>query len=134
MRLARTVAVSLVLTMLMGGWTVTAHGWSLLHPFSADQPDTQPAKTAPKPAAAPSSTAGKAASNNNGFLSGIGDAFTSKKTPPKKPAPTFGHLPSNAAKPASKPSSFWSSLNPFHKEEPKKPKTVQDFMAMERPK
>ena len=51
MKLARTLAVSLILALMMGGWTTWARGWSLLHPFTSDPPASQPAKPAPKPSA-----------------------------------------------------------------------------------
>jgi hypothetical protein len=139
MRLARAVFAGLAVAALLGGGAARADGWSLLHPFSGDQ--SQPAKPAPKPAGWQPPTVAKAASNNKSFLGKIGDTLSLKKTPPKKTAPSFstfspnytGNASVSPSKPASKPTSFWSSLNPFHHEEPKRPQTVQDFVGMERP-
>jgi hypothetical protein len=149
MRLARAVFAGLVVAVLVGGWAARARGWSLLHPFSADPPETQSAKPAakpapkptPKPAVQPSSTAGKAASSNKSFLGSVGDTLSFKKTPPKKTAPSSGTFnPAGTgtttvttSKAPSKSTSFWSSLNPFHHDEPKKPQTPQDFVGMRRP-
>ena len=137
MKLVRSVSAGLSLAALAAGWAGRAQGWSLLHPFGGDEPETKSAKPAAKPALPPGWTASKAASSNKSHFGATGDTLGFKKTTPKKPGSTFGSFGAQAVgsanKPSAKSSSIWSSLNPFHHEEPKKPKDLRDFVGMERP-
>ncbi|MGA2064749.1 MAG: hypothetical protein ABSG86_07260 [Thermoguttaceae bacterium] len=137
MKLVRIVAAGLAVAALAAGWTGRAQGWSLLHPFGGDEPQAKPAKPAPKQFGSPT---GKTATGSKGFFSSPSPSMGFQKTPPKKSTSAFGTLGGHPAgslfgaskKPPSKPS-FLSSLNPFHHEEPKKPKSMGDFVGGERP-
>jgi hypothetical protein len=141
MRLVESLPAGLVLAVLAAGWAGRAQGWSLFHPFGGDETEAKSARPAAKPATRPAAkpanspgwTASKSAtthtfgssSNKLGFLN-------------SKPNTVFGSSGSQSVGSSSKlkssgKSSFWSSLNPFHHEAPKKTKDMKDFVGGERP-
>ena len=143
MKIARLLAASLVLVLLIGGLAVRAD-WSLLHPFSSGTTDSKPATkpapqwkpTPPAKPAQPPSTVQKMTSGTKNFFTGVGNTLTGKKTPAKKPSPytmSSGNNTTVGAAAKSKQSST-SSWSLFHKEEKKKqPQTLSDFVGMPRP-
>lgn len=141
MKLSRALPACLILAAVVAVPAGPAQAWSLLDPFggSSDSKTAKPApKPAPKPAAKPAkpepSTLDKIGAGTKSFVTGVGDVVTLKKlrtpTPAAPKAKPAGYASASKPKSKSSGSSWW---NPFHREEPKGPKSMSDFVGMERP-
>jgi hypothetical protein len=131
MKTVRLALAGIVLASLVGSQAVQADGWSLANMFSTTTTKTEPAPKKPNPkySKQPPSALEKVGTGTKNFFSGIGDTLTGKKTAPKKPVNSYSSLVRKPSKPAQKTSSSW---NPFHREEPKPPQSLKDFMGMQR--
>lgn len=140
MKIEHIWLTAFVLALLLGSRTAQAEGWSLLHPFSTTKTEAKPpatSKPARKPVKKEPSTLDKMGTGTKNFFTGVGDKLSLKKSPPAKTGSyTTSSGNTNLGSQSSKiksSSGSGSSWNPFHKEEPKPPKTLSDFVGMKRP-
>lgn len=131
--LTTAVALALAATVPYAG----AEGWSLFPSSSSSTSEKKPTeektttKSVPKKSPykmttkKPPSTLDKMGTGTKKFFTNVGDTLTGKKaTTPATNQYTLGH----SAQPAKKSTSW----NPFHHEEPKQRKTLNDFWEQER--
>ncbi|MCE5267634.1 MAG: hypothetical protein LLG00_07095 [Planctomycetaceae bacterium] len=121
----------LLLAIGIVAWTTASPTASMawaLWPFASESSDTTAKRPAPKTVkkAAPS-TWDKMSSGTKSFCTKVGDTLTFKKTPPpKKRTPEYAVPRAPDIKPKKKESSWFGSW--FKPADPKKPKTVSDWM------
>jgi hypothetical protein len=130
-RTARVLpAIVATLILCAGVRPSQCEAWSLLHPFSSDGTPAakpQPKKPAPKP-----STLDKVVAAPGNVLTKVGNTITGKKPePPKATSQMYATSRLPDIQPPKKESKSWvpSFLKP---EEPKKPKTVSDWLSKNR--
>ena len=124
-RFVQVSALALALTVLIGIRPAIADGL-LPNIFSSSKTDAQ--KAPPKTSKAEPSTISKMGAGTKKFFTNIGDTLTFKKpAPPQKTMPSNPYIkpPKEEPKP-----SFLTSL--FPKEEPKKPKTANQWLDQKR--
>jgi len=132
MSISRVVSVTVVVTLLLGGRPAAAEGWSLgrLNPLGKKDSAKTPENTTKKP-----SPLEKLDTEVKRFFAKTGGLLKLKKPAAKQPA-YKRHYPWNrqpksprlAQRP--KPPSWFSSL--FRREQPKVPKSLDDWMSLKR--
>jgi hypothetical protein len=128
MKVIRVFAAAAFLASWMGVESAPAAGWSLadLNPFAQE-----PARKAAKPKSAEPSALKKLDTQTKQFFSKTKDALSLKKPEPKstvRPRSPWVRDPRNRQAP--KKQSWLGSL--FHREEPKPPQTLDDWMSLKR--
>jgi hypothetical protein len=124
-RFVQLSALALALTVLISIRPAIADGL-LPDIFSSNKTDTQ--KAPPKASKSEPSTISKMGTSTKKFFTNIGDTLTFKKSaPPQKTMPTNPYI--KPPKEESKPSLLTSW---FNKEEPKKPKTANEWLEQKR--
>jgi hypothetical protein len=131
-RIARILSAGVMLVLLADVQTAVCEGWSLPNPF-ASKTDTKTKKSVTKVSKttkAEPSVLEKASTGTKNFFSKTGETLGLKKPEPKRPTAAYPKPPvlRSPYKPESK--SWVGSL--FKPEEPKKDKTVSDWMQKER--
>jgi hypothetical protein len=132
-KIARILSACGVLILLTDARPAVCEGWSLLHPFTfnakTESQTKKPATVAVKNVKREPSLLEKAGTGTKQFFNQAGETLGLKKAAPKKPQYATAIPPriQPPKKPESKP--WYSRLMP---EEPKKDKTVNDWLSKPR--
>lgn len=125
-KIAKLISVAAMLLVLAGTRPAVCQGWSLWNPLASnDKSEAKSKRPVSRTAQKPPSTWNKITSGTKNFFGKIGDAFSFKKSPPKRSAvpqyayPTYPGLKSQK----KKESKSWFGLK-----EPEKPKSVRQWM------
>jgi hypothetical protein len=129
-RTARTLWAGLILLVLAGAHPAACDGWSLPNPFSTETKTSTKKKPVTKLARKEPSLLDKVGVGTKDFFNRTGETLGLKKPEPKK----YGYATAVPPKiqPAKKmqKKSWLSGM--FQAEEPKKPKTVSEWMDNKR--
>lgn len=130
-RIARILSAGVILILLADAQPAVCEGWSLPNPF-ASKTDTKkkPVTKVSKTTNAEPSMLEKASTGTKNFFSKTGETLGLKKPEPKKPTAAYAKPPVLKTPYKPEKSSGLSSL--FKPEEPKRDKTVTDWMQKER--
>jgi hypothetical protein len=131
-RITRVLSASVILALLVNVMPAVCDGWSLSNPFSSDTKTQALKQTAPKPVKKEPSALEKLGTGTKNFFSKTGEALGLKKPEPKKPL-----YATAVARPQTIPSSKKTETKSwlpsmFQPEEPKKPKTVSEWIGNKR--
>jgi len=134
-RIAQIAMVGLMLVLLAAVRPAPCNGWSLLNPFASDKDKTEAKAKKPvaKPVKKPPSTLDKIGAGTKNFFTSVGNTLTGKKSQPKKaPSKPYAYPQSPGSKTQKKDDSKSWFGSWFKPEEPKPPKTIDDWMSQPR--
>ena len=123
-RIAGVLSVSVMLVLLADVRPAMCKGWSLPNPF-ASETKTEPKVKKP-------SVLDKVGAGTKKFFSQAAETLRLKKPEPKKSIPQYAHPVPPNIHPRKKESKSWLGWLP-QSEEPRRPKTVTEWMDNDRP-
>ena len=126
-RIARILSASVILVLLADGRPAVCEGWSLPNPFSSES-KTEPKSKKPvlKTAKKQPSALEKMSTGTKNFFNKTGETLGLKKPEPKKPGYAVAKAPPIQPRKKADSKSWLGSV--FQSEEPKKDKTVPEWM------
>ncbi|MBU4273377.1 MAG: hypothetical protein KKE86_05590 [Planctomycetes bacterium] len=129
-KIAKLISVAAMLLMLAGTRPAVCQGWSPWNPLaSGGKSESNSKKPVSRTAKKPPSTWDKIASGTKNFFGKIDDAFSFKKSPPKKRTTMpYAHprYPGLTAQNKKESKSWFDSW--FGPKEPEKPRNVSEWM------
>jgi hypothetical protein len=129
-RIARILSASLVLVLWANVRPATCEGWSLPNPFSSETKTKAKQKPVVRAVKKEPSVLEKLGTGTRSFFSRAGETLGLKKPEPKKYSYASAVPPKTQSVNRAETKSWLPSM--FQPEEPKKPKTVSEWMDNKR--